>query len=137
MRLEQQVISLELAKRLKELGVKQDSQFYYVNELLVFKTDIGCYAKSGAGVNDKYLQENEVVAAYDAAELGEMLPYEIDGKLLDMSKGSDGTWSVYYTKNALGAITKPTFIEDQGADTEADARAKMLVYLIENRLLTV
>lgn len=29
MKLEQQVVSLELAKRLKELGVKQDSHFYW------------------------------------------------------------------------------------------------------------
>jgi hypothetical protein len=27
--------------------------------------------------------------------------------------------------------------EDQFADTEADARAKMLIYLIENKLITV
>lgn len=74
-------------------------------------------------------------SAFTVAELGNMLPYEIGGKLLDMSKGSDGTWSVYYTKNTLGAVTEPTFIEDQGADTEADARAKMLIYLVENGLL--
>ena len=29
MKLEQQVVSLELAKKLKELGVKQDSLFYW------------------------------------------------------------------------------------------------------------
>lgn len=29
MKLEQQVVSLELAKQLKELGVKQDSLFYW------------------------------------------------------------------------------------------------------------
>jgi len=31
MNIEDQVVNLELSKRLKELCVKQDSQFYYVN----------------------------------------------------------------------------------------------------------
>jgi hypothetical protein len=31
MRIEDQVVSLELAKKLKELGVKQESYFYWVN----------------------------------------------------------------------------------------------------------
>jgi len=76
--IEKQVASLELSKKLKELGVKQESLFWWV-ELkddkwgIVFKTDIGFYFKNGAGYRYKDYG-NTSFSAFTVAELGEMLP---------------------------------------------------------------
>ena len=73
MKLENQVCSLELAKKLKELGCKQESLWWWATKfnkpssnapiLLFNKKDITHYKKG--------------YAAYTVAELGEMLPSKI------------------------------------------------------------
>lgn len=73
--------------------------------------------------------------AFTVAELGKMLPWEIGGKLLSHSKCNDGSWITFYADNTIGMIIAEYRIDDQGAHTEADARAKMLVYLLENKLI--
>jgi hypothetical protein len=127
--LEQQVPNLELCKRLKELGVKQESLFYWVKNSeeygfqLEYKPD---YVHKDLG---RY-------SAFTVAELGEVLPYEISGRLLKIAKGSIKDWHVFYEDNTLGAIIdKSLIIYDQFEDTEADACAKMLIYLLETKPL--
>ena len=64
MKLEEQVCSLELAKKLKELGVKQDGYFSW--ELIYKKWEIRpdcCYEDL----------DNVMVSAFTVAELGEIL----------------------------------------------------------------
>ena len=60
MKLEQHVCSLDLAKRLKELGVKQESLFWW-GEI----TKEVHYCKAGKPLH---------ISAFTVAELGEMLP---------------------------------------------------------------
>jgi hypothetical protein len=138
MKLEQQVVSLELAKKLKELGFKQDSTFYWS------RID-GSYVQLLAERECQYeLTENDGVerySAFTATELGALLPDELwdeedDGwdNLCTYPNGShwccayrryygdDGTWSTTYVEKA---------------NTEAAARAKMLVYLIDSGLVDV
>lgn len=112
-----QVCSLEYAKRLKELGVKQDSYFtYLVNNI------------NGLHCVDLFSQDVWVMpaknaisyAAYTVAELGIML-----GKRFDTGMGEDKWVCRYFEKDT-------DKIHHAIADTEADARAKMLIYLIEN-----
>lgn len=110
MKLESQVCSLELAKRLKELGVDQESLWYW-NEY----SDLNCVLVSPA---DK-LGEN--FAAFTVAELGEML------------KGQE--FDVIFGKEKV--ILVRGHLEEYSAETEADARAKMLINLIENKLVTL
>lgn len=43
MKLEDQVVSLDLAKKLKELGVKQESYFYWIGESIWNPTDQSDY----------------------------------------------------------------------------------------------
>lgn len=119
MKLEKQVCSLELAKRLKELGVKQESYFYWSYDLL----DSHTIRHQAKGWGADY-------SAFTVAELGEMLPeqvpYKDDGAddiSFLLSGKQDGLWWVNYTKG---------FTEK----TEVDARARMLIHLIENNLLT-
>lgn len=142
MKLEQQVVSLELAKKLKDLGVKQES-FFKWREF----DDIGLSGRDrGEWVIQQFDKPRSAyviqsIAAFTVAELGEMLPEEIsDEGENDVSwhhlytyptgahwccsyrfhNGADGTWSTTYVEKARA---------------EADARAKMLIYLIETNLV--
>ncbi len=79
------------------------------------------------------MTDMEYVSAFTVAELGEMLPYRInrnargDAYRLQLKK-LDTQWSAAY----FPPFPQIGFEEDAG--TEADARAKMLVYLIEKGL---
>lgn len=128
MKLEDQVCSLDLAKRLKKLGVTTNSFFRWVlwnsAEPLIWSED------------DKELYPFESfiwekgIAAYTVAELGEVLPYEMGIP----HKASDGLWQYDDAIHSLkGGSYHPCFVEK----TEADARAKLLIYLIENILYSV
>lgn len=72
---------------------------------------------------------------HNLAELGEMLPHRnghnIDVGYFESAKGI-ANWRVYWTDQKTGQ-----WIKDYEAQTEADARAKMLIYLIENKLIDV
>jgi hypothetical protein len=115
MKLEQQVTSLELSKKLKELGVKQESFFYWA-----LRQDVSWICAQGKGWSDS-------VSAFTVAELGEMLPEEY---VLPYRMDSDnGRWRCYPIED-----DEDLFLAE--ADIEADARAKMLVYLLENKLIT-
>ncbi len=127
MKLEDQVCSLELAKKLKELGVKQESLFYY-----------DCDEDGEASVvieYDPHILINQHAWRYSAftvAELGEMLPirYPGHGQSLVCSKWYE-KWFVEYHTTFEAPLCR---IEER---TEADARAKMLIHLLENNLITL
>ena len=132
MRLEDQVCSLELARELKELGVKQNSLWYWL------KNPCKEHIKKGG---DKYFVsykavhgENHIIAsAFTVAELGELLPDKIQdirfhGVLY--IKKENYYWIVGYRKNLDQKI-----YWEQVEDTEANARAKMLIYLIKEGLI--
>lgn len=156
MKLEQQVTSLEISKKLKELGMKQESLFYW---RLGYSTEdhfengvstgrkgnfrdyeLTYYPKPRYETADfkwnqadlQKLYETEV-SAFTVAELGEMLPDDyISGQVpLD---AADGKWKCL-------RLSFPEFEPWnkfwEYADTEADARGKMLIYLIESNLLPV
>ena len=114
MNLKEQVTSLELSKKLKELGVEQNSIFWWVN-----------YTSGKEDWDLKFSKQrlaSEFISAFSVAELGEMLQ-EWKNLRLDSTKDSNG-WSI--AKNETDRIY---------ADTEADARGKMLIYLLENNLI--
>lgn len=128
MKLEQQVCSLELAKKLKELGVKQDSLFYWCGSHSNPDApwEIHNWKVYNSEFRFRYYQSDDPVSAFTVAELGEMLPYR--GSIYSEPVSEDNEskeWICIYGKT----ITK--------ADTEADARAKMLIYLVENNLITL
>lgn len=121
MPLEKQVTSLELSKKLKELGVKQESLFYYsrVKHEQEYKLDFGIHGP----YETKDLDHK--ISAFTVAELGEMLPYAALGAYFNQFKGAND-WSMGY------GLEKTI-----NSDTEAEARGKMLVYLRENKLITL
>lgn len=127
MTLEQQVCSLELAKRLKELGVKQDqSLFWWTGSAGYYEIKTTPWAM-GNGINISQ-QIGETYSAFTVAELGEILPryIEHDGFSLELQIIRLSVWRFYYGKEI--------FLTTGNDDTEADARAKMLIYLLENNL---
>ena len=114
-----QLSNFELSKRLKELGIEQESLRWWIQ----FKIDdkekkwnwsldqpAGCYVR-------------QKISAFTVAELGEMLP-----------KGSASS----VRKNGKWKCVPPIYNRmppNQTADTEANARAKMLIYLLEHNLI--
>lgn len=127
MNLESQVCSLELSKRLNELGVKQDSLFHWWEK----ENKLGIYY--GNIVNDPILQWS----AFTVAELGLLLPDYVPSKT---ASGSDKTlhYSKFQGMYHVGVLhhnrqITPVFY----SDNEASARAMMLIYLIEYELMEI
>jgi hypothetical protein len=124
MKLELQVTSLELSKRLKELGVKQESVFWWNVLFNSGETELENFQRyktsDGSPCDDS-------ISAFTVAELGEMLPAGYAS-----AHGKDMKWICFCEFKRSG---------DEGylkhGDTEADARAQMLIYLLENKLITL
>lgn len=143
MTLEQQVCSLDLAKKLKELGVKQESAFWWTRPRDI--NDITALLEPSDTPTD-WLEKFPLDkwSAFTVAELGEMLPNVV-------GEDSKGLWIQMRKSNGLGNFKGGHCVEYTNANieatqaviphpkvwdnTEADARAKMLVYLIENNLI--
>lgn len=128
MKPENQVCALELSQRLEELGVKQDSLFYWIYDtrykaaFLEYKMPTFVWEhndKSRTHLSICFVPDFKVYSAFTVAELGELLPTGFS-----MMK-----WKGY-------SIKSPNEWQRQLSDpSEANARAKMLIYLLENKLM--
>ncbi len=116
MQLEQQLTNLEYSQKLKELGVKQESIWYWTD---LPEDDGKTWVLQREGLWNKGL----MFSAFTVAELGEMLPR---GEYLE---------TFYHSLEIQLTTTIKDTKEVFTADTEANARAKMRIYLIENKLL--
>lgn len=137
MKLEQQVCNLELSQKLKALGVKQESHFKYCGGHTMYDEDEENGKWEDCG-NTDLLGSDEycdsfgltcefTTSAFTVAELGEMLSSTLFK--LHITKIGD-IWVIQYdSQNDIEAYAS--------AENEADCRAKILVYLIENRLITI
>lgn len=144
MKLEDQVISLELAKRMKELGFKQESIFswYYIDVPLLYSgPEIGYFGSNLPS------DASEIYAAYTVAELGEMLPEGIIS-IRPLTKNEwdfkpEDRWLVadacpYIEREYLcmsDGFIDTSLHSENWANTEVDARAKMLIYLAEKQII--
>jgi hypothetical protein len=140
MKLEEQVTSLEISQKLKALGMKQDSLFYWKNYMLTaydwqkqdhFWLDEETYEQDDESSNQytrKRKPDMEIYSAFTVAELGAVLPNEVatQRKTMVLPDGTEveNQWCAIY---AAGENT--TF---EYAPTEAEARGKLLFYLLEN-----
>lgn len=144
MELKNQVTSLKLSKRLRKLGVKQESLFYwfkcnyqgkhdfelqftYKNGNLVLGKDS---AFSYGHVFGRSLKKN-IFSAFTCAELGEMLPDEWQVRW-------HNGWGIV---ERFGNILPDDWYDDwifkgMKRNQETNARAKMLIYLRENKLVS-
>lgn len=132
--IEQQVCSLELARKLKELGVRQESYFYYnEHNFLINRDDVYEYYDCCAEDMKGY------ISAFTVVELGEMLPksiycetsqkeYFLKIEKDDMSEeGQIEGWLVRYS----GFFNKETLVHCLRENFNC-ALAEILIYLIEN-----
>lgn len=126
MKIQDQVTNLEISKRIKKLGCKQKSLFshYEIDEE-------GHYA--GIILSKEAYWDypiHAVYSAFTAAELGEMLKGKDDFPSRFTKKG----WYCGFMSNSCGSASSAI---EFYADTEADARGKFLIYLLENNLIKI
>lgn len=124
MKLEDQVVSLELAKKMKELGFEQESLCYWWK----FSGWEICY-KSSSNVNKK---ERYVYSAYTVAELIE-IAIKDSNIVWKIYHGKNG-WVLYSAKDEFGFQASedfPTFVDNK----IEDCFAKLAIYLKENSLI--
>jgi len=120
MKLEDQVCNLELSKRLKELGVKQDGcfAFYKTKSGSIFLNSVSaqnssdCRATYDDGMADC---PNIICFSFSVAELSEMLPCGVNTR---RDRDDIPRWT---------CEGEETFC----AKTEANAKAQLLIWLIE------
>ena len=161
MKLEDQVVSVELAKELKELGVKQNSEvaWLYYTETSLSERDWKQLSRKEFGMEEfkwglncelcKRVDYIDSCSAPTVAELGEMLPDgfysyydEFDGWFCSSPWGFCDLPNPHCEMLAFdtfwGLCTparQRRYTEE--AKTEADARAKMLIFLIKAGLINV
>lgn len=123
MTFESQFCSYDLSKRIDALGVKRECLFRYAfykgKWAPVYVNDLR------RGTSDPL---TDFIPAYTVAELGEMLP-ELTHTVKERLSDRSFRWHCY----VAGRLGKDT----QEGWSEADARAKMLIHLLENKLVTL
>jgi hypothetical protein len=115
--LEKQVCSFELAKKLGELGVPQESLFYWGNT--IGQTDQTCWRIYSKEQKENFDTMMEYYSAYTVAELGKMISDK--QPLPEMNIVGDWCWG-----NLLFEMC-----------SEADARAELLIFLIEKNIIDI
>lgn len=130
MKLENQVCSLELSKRLKELGVKQDSLWYWSKPMDINNDFTGDELVIESQLWLEYIEmESAIVySAFTVAELGNLLPptsYSYLGSNLS-------EWVATQFPDSPTSVNKCLF-----DNKESDARAKLLIHLIEKGIVKV
>jgi hypothetical protein len=142
-KLEDIVCDFEYAEKLKELGVDRKGLFCYSE--VVKPTGICGFVLALESMkfklrNTSTIPPNEVVV-YTVAELGEMLPTKIThhqhGELfLEFEKLSYENYNDGYTCNYTDVVSGKNRVYTDG-EKEANARAKLLIWLIENNHVNV
>lgn len=143
MKLENQVTNKEISQKLQKLGVKQESLFWW------FETPDSIWEVTNdwgyATQNGKYDENKKVIiSAFTVAELGEMLPDEINFPLKNGKKRAHNHRLHFgkcenYAQGLYRVVYSSVYareIYSNNSDKEADARGKMFIYLLENNLIT-
>lgn len=154
MELSQQIVSLDLAKQLKKLGVNQDSLFYWVQGLEISEFpngddyDSNYWKERVELINEgkvkhvkKLIKDQDredrkmfpvyLYSAFTVAELGKLFGenFFIAFENLPFDRVSAVIYGV--EGKTKGKIENPRI----NCKTEVEARAKALIYLIKNKLI--
>lgn len=124
MKLEDQVVSLELAKKLKELGVKQESLFEWSTtqngqNISLHETLL----PSHRNFNSPYYKS---YSAFTASELWELLPKTSH----DKNSHILSAFKMINQRVGYGPLYS-------SGETLVEAMAKLLIKLLENKLITL
>ena len=128
MNLNDLVCTFEQAKKLKELGVDEDSYFYWMNYLEQWIVLDWNHLRD----DSRTFSKRNGYPAYTSAELGEIIAKifpMIAIKCKKMKKPTDHGVAWYMWGDGHGLLEN--FIH--WGDTEAQARAEFLIYLLEGR----
>jgi len=153
MKLYDQVITREQAQRLKELGVDGDSLFAWEQSGLPGECRVAYPSEFARQTKREFPNQVKWIQAWTVAELGQMLPdytrelgnLEIGKSETDhisMKPKKEKWWNVSYW-TLSGRVERDLYIPEQKskhlqqAATLAQTLAKMLIYLLENNLLSV
>ena len=145
MKLEHQVVSLELAKKLEALGIPQKSYFMWIPTMQQGKVyenaEKGKYSVAHGKKHHNLPKDAfgdydvPIYSAYTVAELGELLPTEQNDRLGFFSGRAINGW--FCEVKNYGVMPFERLHVELQHDTEANARAAMLIYLIENNHIKV
>lgn len=139
MPLQNHVVSLRLAKEMKELGFPQDTLFIYYNVSAVSAEESSKFNLVPQETDLELEPIDEIVAAPLASELGEWLPTWIKNPhrqmirmwtMLSMERVK--TFAVMYQDDFNSPPQDYNESPVIWGDSEANARAKMLIWLAEN-----
>lgn len=131
MKTENQVCNFQQAKKLSSFGLRQCNAFWVWDEIP--------FDSGNAVLRNRITATHDYsgkLAAYSVAELGAMLPDLIETTLqyeLVCVKEDDG-WLIMYIRNNNLLDHLPE-IKLCAADTEAEARADMLIKLLEYKFI--
>jgi hypothetical protein len=132
-KLEDQVVSLELAKKLKELGVKQDGLYHYAFNGIIHNADKA--ERICRGIN----KESVFCFAPTTTELLEMLPEKLDAP----EEVKQDRWILLHIEKYRRCFLVSYYCIEDDRNVDffekwnvklADALAQMLIELIENGL---
>lgn len=138
--LEKQVSSLEPSRRLKELAVRQESLWSWVNYTINKKEN--CYTAWSLeeSINDpnehRRFRANEI-SAFTVAESLDRIPgyLKINGKTHVLMIGRHKEWIIQFRRTAeIGPDDPPSIIEFEGSNL-ADVVTFMRIHLIEKGLV--
>ena len=130
MDLEKLVPLKETCLKLKALGWKTETLLRYDNNKIVAKTKNGytTFGSEGPQGEPDYYEEEYLDTWYHAptvSELGEVLPDQFDPLSIHHYKDNSK-----YTSECFGKGVAGKYFEHEN---EAEARAQLLIYLIENK----
>jgi len=153
MLLENQVCSLEQSKKLKELGVKQFSLFYHfpnpntkeIKKKYKIPDYNVVYGKNHIGKEWENISElvirgvfTSTYSAFTVAELGIMLPEYYPSWRFKVKNSIKWISTIITKDNVKDGKTITTANEfDRYANNEAQARATLLIALLENDVIKV
>jgi len=125
MKLDQQVTSLELSKRLRALGAPQTSIFFWVETK---KADANPVIVGPDAVD---IPDADFYSAFTVAELGALIPYSFVSE-----RRASGRWECgqRYHLDVEGSAARHPFADVTEvffADTEVEVRAKTLIFVLE------
>jgi hypothetical protein len=126
MKLEEQLTSLEPSKRLKELGVKQESIYHWIRYGKKYQKIFNCHRLDGSR-NGLAGSPEKICSAYSIAENLEQLPSCI--------KIKDKVYWLNITR--LGDYWEPCYVNLYHTHNKklSDALAELWIYTIENKLI--
>lgn len=120
MEVENQVSSFEQSKKLRELGIAQVSFFAWIDEGQLL-------SRHSANLDLMSIATN-FTAAFTVAELGMMIPTGYDTMRITTTDGEK--WQAYDNSG-------DDFPTDESYDTEAIARAEIVIQAIRDKILTI